>query len=103
MDSSEVQKALDASEELRITVTGRKTRREQSTPVWFVREGKTLFLLPVRGSKNQWYKNVLKSNRIKISSGKLSLDLSARHITESKKVASTVDRLVNKQDRKSVG
>ena len=96
MDSSEVQKALDASEELRITVIGRKTQRERSTPVWFVREGKTLFLLPVRGSKNQWYKNVLKSNRIKISSGKLSLDLSARPITESKKVASVVDRFRKK-------
>src|SRR5207247_9392674 len=96
MDSSEVQKALDASEELRITVTGRKTRREHSTPVWSVREGKTLFPLPVSGSKNQWYKNVLNSNRIKISSGNLSLNLSARPIPESKKNSSMVGRLRKK-------
>src|SRR5881296_4592591 len=96
MNSSEIQKALDSSVELQITVTGRKSGREFLTPVWFVREGKTLFLMPVRGSKNQWYKNVLKSRRIKISSGKLSLDLSARPITESKKVASVVDKFRKK-------
>ena len=57
MDSSQVQKALDSSLELQITVTGRKTGRQHSTPVWFVREGKTIFLMPTNGSKNQWYKN----------------------------------------------
>ncbi len=73
MESSHIQKALDSSVELQITVTGRKSGRDFSTPVWFVREGKTVFLMPVRGSKNQWYKNVLKSKRIGISSGKVSL------------------------------
>jgi deazaflavin-dependent oxidoreductase (nitroreductase family) len=96
MGSPESQRALDASLELQITVTGRKSRRERSTPVWFVREGKTVFLLPVRGSKNQWYRNVLKSNRIKISSGKLSLDLSARPIVEPKMVASVIERFRKK-------
>src|SRR5260370_15113352 len=48
MDSLEVQKALDSSVELQITVTGRKSGREFSTPVWFVREGKTVYLMPVR-------------------------------------------------------
>src|SRR5438105_15946601 len=88
MNSSEIQKTLDSSVEVQITVTGRKSGREFSTPVWFVREGKTIFLMPVRGSKNQWYKNVLKSRRIKISSGKLSLELSAKPINNSKRVES---------------
>jgi deazaflavin-dependent oxidoreductase (nitroreductase family) len=96
MDSSEVQKALDSSEELQITVTGRKTGRQRSTPVWFVREGKTVFLLPVRGSKNEWYKNAQKSKKIKISSGKVSLDLPVKPLTESKKVASVVEKFRKK-------
>ena len=96
MDSKEIQKALDSSVELQITVKGRKSGREFSMPVWFVREGKTIFLLPVRGSKNQWYKNVLKSKRIKISSGKVSLELSAKPMSESKKVASVVDKFREK-------
>jgi len=96
MDGSEVQKALDSSVELQITITGRKSGREFSAPVWFVREGKTIYLMPVRGSKNQWYKNVLKSRRIKISSGKVSLDLAAKPISESKRVASIADKFRKK-------
>ena len=91
MDGSEVQKALDSSVELQITVTGRKSGREFSTPVWFVRQGKTVYLMPVRGSKNQWYKNVLKSRRIKISSGKVSIELAAKPINDLKRVASIAD------------
>ena len=96
MDGLEVQKALDSSVELQITVTGRKSGREFSTPVWFVREGKTIYLMPVRGSKNQWYKNVLKSRRIKISSGKVSLELAAKPISDSKRVRSIADKFRKK-------
>lgn len=96
MNSSEIQKALDSSVELQITVTGRKSGREFSTPVWFVREEKTIFLMPTRGSKNQWYKNVLKSKRIKISSGKVSLDLAAKPISDSRKVSLVADKFRKK-------
>jgi hypothetical protein len=96
MDSSETQKALDSSVELQITVTGRKSGREFSYPVWFVREGKTIFLMPVRGSKNQWYRNVMKSKRIKISSGKLSAELAAKPINDTKRVATIADKFRKK-------
>ena len=96
MDSSEVQRALDSSEELQITVAGRKTGKQHSTPVWFVREGKIVFLLPVRGSKNEWYKNVQKSKKMMISSGNVSLDLPVKPLTESKKVAYVVEKFRKK-------
>ena len=96
MDNLEIQKALDSSVELQITVIGRKSGREFSTPVWFVREGKTVFLMPVRGSKNQWYKNVLKSKRIGISSGKVSLEISAKPINDAKRVAAVADKFRKK-------
>lgn len=96
MGSSEIQKALDSSVELQITVTGRNSGREHSTPVWFVRDEKTVFLMPTRGSKNQWYKNVLKSRRIRISSGKVSLDLTAKPISDSKKVSFVADKFRKK-------
>lgn len=96
MDSKDVQKALDSSEELQITVVGRTTGRPHSTPVWFVREGKTIFLMPTKGAKNQWYKNVLKSKKMNIASGKVSLDLAAKPISESKKVASVVEKFRKK-------
>ena len=102
MNSSEIQKTLDSSVELQITVIGRKSGREFSTPVWFVREGKTVFLMPVRGSKNQWYKNVLKSRRIKISSGKVSVELAANTISDSKRVASVADKFRKKREATDV-
>jgi hypothetical protein len=51
---------LSRYREITITVTGRKSGRDISVPVWFVFENDKLFLLPVHGSDTQWYKNVLK-------------------------------------------
>ena len=102
MSSSDFGKVFDASEELQITVKGRKSGRNHSTPVWFVREENTIFLLPVRGSKNQWYKNVQHSKKIKITSGKLSYDLTPRFLTDSKKVASIADKFRKKHGASDV-
>ena len=51
---------LSRSREINITVTGRKSGRAISIPVWFVSEDNRLYLLPVSGSDTQWYKNVSK-------------------------------------------
>lgn len=96
MNNQMVKKSIDSSAELQITVTGRKTGREHSTPVWFVREESRIYLLPVQGSKNEWYKNVLKSKQMKISSGELSLQLTPKPITEPNRVAGIVDRFRKK-------
>jgi hypothetical protein len=52
---------LSRYREIDITVTGRKSGRAISNPVWFVVDGQKLYLLPVQGSDTQWYKNVLKN------------------------------------------
>lgn len=102
MNALDAGKALDTSEELQITVTGRRSGKQHTTPVWFVREEKTIFLLPVRGSRSQWYKNVVKSKKIKISTGKLSLDLSATPITTSEKIVSVADKFRKKHGARDV-
>jgi deazaflavin-dependent oxidoreductase (nitroreductase family) len=96
MDSSQIQKALDSSNEVTITVVGRKTGREYSTPVWFVRDGNTVFLLPGGGLRSQWYRNAIKAKRVKISSGKVSLDLTFNSITDSKRLIAVVERFRKK-------
>jgi hypothetical protein len=53
--------------EITTSVTGRKSTRTISRPVWFVLEGDTVFLLPVKGSETEWYKNVLHNPEIRIS------------------------------------
>jgi hypothetical protein len=50
MANEEFSNALESSREIELTVTGRKSGREISIPVWFVREGEKLYLVPVNGS-----------------------------------------------------
>ena len=61
---------LSRSREIHITVTGRKSGRTISIPVWFVLDDDKLYLLPVQGSDTQWYKNVLKNPSIRINAAR---------------------------------
>ena len=58
---------LSRYREIKITVTGRKSGRSISIPVWFVFADDKLYLLPVKGSDTQWYKNVLHNPKMRIS------------------------------------
>jgi hypothetical protein len=57
---------LSRYREINLSVTGRKSGRTISQPVWFVYDDDKVYLLPVRGSDTQWYKNVLKDPTIRI-------------------------------------
>lgn len=83
---------LSRSREISITVTGRKSGRAISIPVWFVLDDEKLYLLPVSGSDTQWYKNVLKNPSIRIDARGAEADFSAVPITDAKKVSSVVAR-----------
>ena len=83
---------LTRSREIDITVTGRKSGRTISIPVWFVFEEDKLYLLPVQGSNTQWYKNVLKNPAIRIRAGAAESELKAVPVTDPKNVSSIVDR-----------
>ena len=61
MADEEFTRALDSSREVDLTVTGRKSGRGITLPVWFARDGGTLYLVPVSGSDSNWYKNVLRT------------------------------------------
>jgi deazaflavin-dependent oxidoreductase (nitroreductase family) len=82
---------LSRSREINISVIGRKTGRAISNPVWFVLEGDKLYLLPVKGSDTQWYKNVLKKPSIRIKAG-TEAELKAVPITDAKQVSSVVEK-----------
>ncbi len=61
-----LQDRLSKYREINITVTGRKSGRSITLPIWFVwNEGK-LYLLPVKGSDTQWYKNALKNPTMRV-------------------------------------
>ena len=66
---------LSQANEITITVTGRKSGRSISNPVWFAFEGDQLYLLPVHGSNTQWYKNVLKNPSLRVEAGGAETEL----------------------------
>ncbi|SRR6266446_3457741 len=83
---------LSRSREINISVTGRKSGRTVSIPVWFVFEKENLYLLPVSGSDTQWYKNVLKNPSIRIEAGGTKAERKVAPITDPKQVASVVEK-----------
>ena len=87
---------LSRSREINITVTGRKSGRAISIPVWFVLDEGKLHLLPVEGSETQWYKNVLKKPLIRIDAHGAQGEFNAAPITDSKQVSSVVEKFRNK-------
>jgi deazaflavin-dependent oxidoreductase (nitroreductase family) len=78
--------------EITLTVTGRKSGRAISIPVWFVLEGRKLYLLPVTGSDTQWYQNVLKTPGIHIRADAAESALTVTPISEKAQVSSVIEK-----------
>jgi deazaflavin-dependent oxidoreductase (nitroreductase family) len=87
---------LSRYREIKITVTGRKSGRKISNPVWFVFEDDTLYLVPVQGSDTQWYKNVLKNPAISIDARGAEAEFKAVAVTDKKQVLSVVEKFREK-------
>jgi hypothetical protein len=73
-------------------VTGRKSGRTISQPVWFLWEDDKVYLLPVHGSDTQWYKNVLKDPSIHIDARGAEAKFQAAPITDKIQVSSVVEK-----------
>lgn len=83
---------LSHSNEINISVTGRKSGRTISNPVWFVLDDGRLYLLPVKGSDTQWYQNVIKNPKIRIKAGSSEAELSVTPLNDAKQVSSIVEK-----------
>jgi|SRR5262252_4540783 len=94
---------LSQSSEITITVTGRKSGRSISNPVWFALDDKDqLDLLPVQGSDTQWFKNVLKNPSIRIEAGGVGAELQVTPVTDPTRVKSVVDKFREKYGEANV-
>jgi len=82
--------------QIKLTVTGRKSGKAISIPVWFVLKGEKLYLLPVTGSDTQWYKNVLKNPAVRIDARGTEAEFQAVPISEGKAVKSVIERFQEK-------
>jgi hypothetical protein len=92
MATADFKKALDTTRELEIAVTGRTSGRRISTPVWFVREGDVLYLLPVKGSESQWYKNVVRTPTMELAARGKKVTVGPKRIADANKVREVVEK-----------
>jgi hypothetical protein len=61
-----------------------------------VSDDDTLYLLPVKGSDTQWYKNVLKNPSIRIDARGAEVKLKTLSITDAAQVKSVVEKFRGK-------
>jgi len=92
----DLKERLARCREIDVSVTGRKSGQESTRPVWFALEGNTLYLLPVQGSETEWFKNVERNPRIRISARGEEGEFRGKVITDSKTVASIVEKFREK-------
>jgi deazaflavin-dependent oxidoreductase (nitroreductase family) len=90
--AGELKGALQTASELELTVTGRKSSRDISNPVWFVQEDETLYLLPVGGADSDWYRNVLETPTIRVGAGGIEASADATPITDRETVNAVVEK-----------
>ncbi len=83
---------LSRNREINITVTGRKSGRTISIPVWFVLEDDKLYLVPVQGSDTQWYKNVVNDPKIRIDARGAAAEVKVVLVTDAAQVSSVVEK-----------
>ena len=83
--------ALKKAKQIKISVIGRNTGRTITLPVWFVSDENALYLLPVNGSKTQWYQNLLKNPTITIKVGKEQRTLQAKTLRGATAVRKVIE------------
>src|SRR5581483_4501590 len=96
MTFTEFAEALKNTDEIEITVTGRKSGRKISNPVWFVHEGEKLYLLPVKGSDSDWFKNILKAPTMRLSAGGKEWSAEVQPVTDKAHVHDIVEKFRKK-------
>jgi deazaflavin-dependent oxidoreductase (nitroreductase family) len=96
MTAREFAMMLRHREEISIRVTGRQSGKTITLPVWFVLEDGTLWLLPVHGSKTQWYRNVRANRRMIVRAGRARLEVQPRPTESARTVQSVVRKFRTK-------
>ena len=91
--------AVQSASEIEITVTGRSSGRSLSYPVWFALEGEKLYLIPVKGSDTDWYKNLRKTPTIHLAAREKTFTTSARFLTDEAQIGEVLEKFRDKYGR----
>lgn len=96
MPAEELKKALQDTSEVDLTVTGRKSGRESSRPIWFVQEEDRLLLLPVSGSASNWFRNLVKTPEVRLAAAGAEVRANANPIEDPAGVADVLEKFRGK-------
>ncbi len=99
MTQADFRTALQGSNQIDITVTGRASGRSHTYPVWFVLDGDRLYLIPVRGSDTEWYKNLRKNPTIQLSASGKTLTANPRFLTDQAQLDQVLEKFRDKYGR----
>jgi deazaflavin-dependent oxidoreductase (nitroreductase family) len=90
---------LQNASEIEITVTGRTSGRSLTYPIWFAVDGDKLYLIPVKGSDTEWYKNLRKTPTIRLTARRKTLTASPRFLTDQEQLDQVLEKFRAKYGR----
>jgi deazaflavin-dependent oxidoreductase (nitroreductase family) len=96
MPANDFKERLARHNEINITVTGRKSGRAVTVPVWFVSDDHGLYLLPVYGSDTQWYKNLQANPKLRVDAHGAKAEFDPALVIEPAQVSSVVEKFRTK-------
>ena len=100
MSQIDFRTALQHTNEIEITVTGRTSGRPLTYPVWFALDGDRLYLIPVKGSDTEWYKNLHKTPTIRLAArGGRTLTAIPRFFTDQAHLDNILEKFRDKYGR----
>jgi deazaflavin-dependent oxidoreductase (nitroreductase family) len=99
MADTDFSTGLQSANIIEITVTGRTSGRSLSYPIWFALDGDKLYLIPVKGSDTEWYKNVRKTPTIRLAARGKTFTTSARLITDEAQLDKILEKFRDKYGR----
>ena len=91
--------ALQGTNEIEITVTGRSSGRSLIYRIWFALDGDRLYLIPVKGSDTEWYKNLRKTPTIRLEARGKTFTTSARFLTDQTQLDKVLEKFRDKYGR----
>ena len=99
MSNTRFLEALGGEKEIAITVKGRRTGRRYTTPVSFGVDAGKVYLLPTRGSNNNWYRNILVNPAMRVKVGNRTFDVRAKALTDRASVERVMDLIAAKSGK----
>jgi deazaflavin-dependent oxidoreductase (nitroreductase family) len=99
MPHTDFRAGLQNASTIEITVTGRSSGRPISLPIWFALDGNKLYLIPVKGSDTEWYKNVRKTPTIQLSAQGKTRKASTRILTDKAHLDQVIEKFRDKYGR----